>query len=146
MLNLSCLCGQVQIELQKRPDFIHECNCTLCSKTGACWGYFHPSEVSVGGTATGYSREDKADPNAVTQFCATCGSTTHFVLSDNAVAKFGNSLMGVNMWLADARDLAGIELRYPDGKAWSGEGDFTYVREPRILGEGATSEVDDIRE
>ena len=28
----------------------------------------------------------------------------------------------------------GIELRYPDGKAWSGEGDFTYVRKARMLG------------
>ena len=28
--------------------------------------------------------------------------------------------MGVNMQLADERDLAGIELRYPDGQAWSG--------------------------
>ena len=42
--------------------------------------------------------------------------------------------MGVNMGLADARDLAGIDLRYPDGKAWSGEGEFSYVREARILG------------
>ena len=48
--------------------------------------------------------------------------------------------MGVNMLLADERDLAGIELRYPDGRAWSGEGDFTYVREARIIGERAASE------
>jgi hypothetical protein len=48
--------------------------------------------------------------------------------------------MGVNMRLADERDLAGIELRYPDGQAWSGEGDFGYVREPRIIGRTTTSE------
>jgi hypothetical protein len=40
--------------------------------------------------------------------------------------------MDVNMWLADARELAGIELRYP--QAWSGAGDFTYVREALVLG------------
>lgn len=108
--------------------------------TGARWGYFHPSEVSVEGTATGYCRDDKDDPNAQVQFCSTCGSTTHFVLTENATSKFGNSLMGVNMWLADLRDLAGIELRYPDGQAWSGEGDFAYVREAEILGQSATSE------
>lgn len=134
MLNLSCLCNQIRIKLEKRPNLIHECNCTLCSKAGVRWGYFHPSEVSVEGTATGYCRDDKDDPNAQVQFCSTCGSTTHFVLTVNAVSKFGNSLMGVNMWLADARDLAGIELRYPDGQAWSGEGDFAYVREAEIIG------------
>ena len=43
--------------------------------------------------------------------------------------------MGVNMWLADERDLAGIEVRYPDGQAWPGIGEFGYVREPRIIGQ-----------
>ena len=139
MLNLSCLCGAIRIEVENRPDFIHECNCTMCTKTGARWGYFHPSQVSVEGTTKGYCRGDKRDPNALVQFCPTCGSTTHFVLTASAVSKFGNTLMGVNMWLADERDLFGIQLRYPDGRAWSGEGDFGYVREPRIIGQSETA-------
>jgi hypothetical protein len=96
--------------------------------------------VSVEGTAAGYCREDKDDPAALVQFCAKCGSTTHFVLTANAVSRFGNSLMGVNMRLADERDLAGIELRFPDGQSWSGEGTFDYVQEARILGLSANSE------
>lgn len=134
MLELSCHCGQVHIRIDQRPDYIHECNCSLCSATGARWGYFHPSQVAVDGATTTYSRRDKPDPNADVHFCPTCGSTTHFTLTEAAAAKFGNTLMGVNMWLADEHDLADIELRYPDGKAWPGEGDFTYVREARVLG------------
>lgn len=140
MLNLSCLCGQTRLETAKRPDFIHECNCTLCSKTGARWAYFHPSEVSVEGRAAGYSRQDKDEPAAEIRFCTTCGSTTHFVLTAEAVARFGNGMMGVNMRLADERDLAGIELRYPDGRAWAGKGEFGYVRAPRIIGQQSTPE------
>ncbi|HEY0437143.1 MAG TPA: hypothetical protein VGC92_10910 [Phenylobacterium sp.] len=140
MLTLSCICGGVRIEVAKRPDFIHACNCTLCNKAGARWGYFHPSEVSVAGDARGYRRDDKDDPNAEVRFCPTCGATTHFVLTESAVSRFGDSVVGVNMWLANARDLAGIELRYPDGAAWPGEGPFSYVREARILGPAATSE------
>jgi hypothetical protein len=138
MLKLSCLCGQIRVEIAKRPDYIHECNCTFCSKAGARWGYFQPSEVSIEGTAAGYRRDDKDDPAAEIRFCAKCGSTTHFVLTPSAVSKFGNSLIGVNMLLADESDLAGIELRYPDGRAWPGEGDFTYVRQPRIIGRAAS--------
>jgi len=115
MLKLSCLCGRVRIEIPKRPDFINECNCTLCSKSGARWAYFHPSEVIVVGTTKGYSREDKEDPAAEIHFCANCGSTTHFILTASAVSKFGNGQMGVNMRLADEKDLVGIELRYPGG-------------------------------
>src|SRR5689334_1740633 len=110
---LACHCGEVRVELRKRPDFINECNCTLCAKSGARWGYFHPSEVSVVGETKGYSRQDKADAAAELHFCPHCGSTTHYVLTPGAVAKYGNVMMGVNMRLADERDLAGLELRYP---------------------------------
>ena len=138
MIKLSCLCGEVRLETQKRPDFIHECNCTLCSKSGARWGYFHPDEVTAAGATNGYSRADKDDPAADLRFCPTCGSTTHFVLTEAAAAKFGNTMMGVNMLLADESDLAGIELRFPDGKAWAGAGaEITYVRPVRIIGREA---------
>lgn len=137
MLSLTCLCGQIRVKIEDSPAYIHECNCTLCRKAGARWGYFHPAHVSVDGLSKGYSREDKPDPAAEIRFCETCGATTHFVLTPSAVSKFGNGLMGVNMWLADERALAGIELRYPDGQSWSGDGDFHYVREPRILGEAS---------
>ena len=135
MLNLSCLCGQIRIRIAKRPDHINACNCTLCSKTGARWAYFHPSEVSIEGTTARYSRADKADPAAEVHFCAKCGATTHFTLTASAISRFGNGLMGVNLRLADESDIAGIELRYPDGRAWSGEGDFGYVREASIIGQ-----------
>ena len=78
MLALSCLCGQVRIRIANRPDFINECNCAFCSKSGARWGYFDPSEVSVEGVTSAYFRQDKEDPAAALRFCAVCGSTTHF--------------------------------------------------------------------
>ncbi|HEX8238740.1 MAG TPA: aldehyde-activating protein [Allosphingosinicella sp.] len=140
MLNLACHCGRIRLETARRPDFIHECNCTLCSKAGARWGYFPPSEVRIAGEAAGYCREDKEAPDALLQYCATCGVTTHFVLTAGAVAKHGNVVMGVNMRLAEEGDLAGIELRFPDGRGWSGEGAFGYVREPLILGETSGSD------
>lgn len=135
MLQLSCLCGQVRIELEKRPDFVNACNCTLCSKSGAHWSYFHPAEVKVEGQTRQYRRRDKADPAASMHFCGDCGSTTHFTLTESAIAQHGNVQAGVNMLLADESDLAGVELRYPNGRAWSGGSDFGYVREPRIIGQ-----------
>src|SRR5438128_1904936 len=117
MLKLACHCGQVRVGLGKRPDFINECNCSLFSKSGARWAYLHPSEVFVEGAAKGYRRDDKGDPAAEIRFCPNCGATTHFVLTESAVSRFGNGMMGVNMRLADELDLAGIELRYPDGRA-----------------------------
>lgn len=129
MLSLTCQCGRVRVEAAKRPEFVNECNCTLCAKSGARWAYFHPDDVGVSGATSAYRREDKPDPAAELHFCTACGATTHYVLTESAVAKFGNVMMGVNARLADEQDLAGIELRFPDGRGWPGEGPFSYVRE-----------------
>jgi hypothetical protein len=139
MLKLSCLCGRVRIEVLKRPHFINACNCTLCSKSGAHWAYFHPSDIKVTGVTRDYNREDKDDPAAEIHFCETCGSTTHFTLTESAIAKFGNVQAGVNMLLAAESDLVGVELRHPDGRAWSGGAEFGYVRDARIIGQSTAS-------
>lgn len=133
MLALSCLCGGVRLRAE-RPAFVHECNCALCSKSGARWGYYHPDQVQVEGATHGYVRADKGEPAADLRFCATCGSTTHFVLTAQAAAKYGNTMMGMNTRLAPDADLAGVEVRYPDGANWNGAGDFAYLREPQIIG------------
>ena len=129
-MTLECLCGQVSITFDNRPDFVHECNCTLCRKSGAQWSYVAPDAVKVEGETSGFRRTDKSAPAAETHSCRKCGATTHFVLTEAVIAEHGNSMMGVNMRLADAADLRGIELRYPDGASWDGAGEFNYVRDP----------------
>jgi len=138
MFDLACHCGQLRLHVAKRPDFLHECNCSLCAKTGAHWAYLDPAEVRVEGDSAAYRRTDKAEPGADIHHCPACGCVTHFTLTESAVAKFGNVVMGVNMRLAEEEALAGIELRYPDGRGWSGEGTFDYVRAARIIGDDPT--------
>ncbi|MCV0382279.1 MAG: GFA family protein [Erythrobacter sp.] len=125
----SCLCDAVRVETRDTPEFLHECNCTLCRKTGALWAYPSPDTVSVKGTTARYQRTDKERASAEIHFCPTCGSTTHFTLTEGTIAAFGNTMMGVNARLADEAELAGVELRFPDGAAWAGAGEFGYVRE-----------------
>jgi len=45
--------------------------------------------------------------------------------------------MGVNMRLFESDLLAGIELRFPNGKDWQGEEEFGYYREAIMLAKGA---------
>ncbi|WP_423141906.1 GFA family protein [Parablastomonas sp. CN1-191] len=134
MIAMTCLCGAVQLSVP-RPDYIHQCNCTLCSKTGARWGYFTPDQVRVIGAAAIAVRGDKAVPSAEVHFCGACGSTTHFGLTPAMIAQHGDVMRGVNMALADPADLAGIEQRFPDGRAWDGaSAEFGYVSAPTIIG------------
>jgi len=132
-MRLACLCGGVAVELDQRPAYLFRCNCDLCRKAGATWGYFAPGEVRVTGSTASYRRADKPSPNCTLRFCPTCGATTHFETTPEAEASTGQAVVGVNLALADESDLTGIELQYPDGRNWSGEGPFTFVRPARIL-------------
>lgn len=133
-MTLTCLCGSVSVTTARKPAFVHACNCDMCRKSGARWGYFAPAEVAVTGASASYRRRDKAEPGAEVHFCPACGSTTHFRMTEGAVAKHGDVMAGVNMGLADEAELAGVEVRFPDGKAWSGEGEFGYYRASRVIG------------
>lgn len=135
MIETTCLCGQVSLRINQRPAYINACNCTLCRKSGAQWGYFHPDEVSIAGETRGWCRADKAEPGSQIRFCPECGATTHFVLTPAAIAKHGNVLMGANLALADEAELAGVERRFPDGRAWPGAGEFGYVRPAEVIGQ-----------
>jgi hypothetical protein len=125
----TCACGEVSVTLESRPEFINDCNCTLCRKAGAAWGYFAPSSVRVVGNTVAYARRDKTAPAVEVHSCATCATTTHWVLT-RAFKEKNPSVdqVGVNMRLFDPDDMKGVELRFPDGKAWAGEGPFGYRR------------------
>jgi hypothetical protein len=133
-LNAKCHCGAVQISIAVKPDYLNECNCSLCHSHGVWWGYFAPVEVQVVGETKAYGRADRAEPAVNVHFCPTCGCTTHWTLTPVFTRNTGiDDRMGVNMRLVDRPLLSGIELRYPDGKHWNGIGQWDFVREAEIL-------------
>ena len=124
-----CLCGAVSVTIETKPDFIHDCNCNLCRKSGGAWGYFPSAMVTATGDTTSFMRRDKENAAAEVHSCLRCGATTHFVLS--AAFKKENpsaDQAGVNMRLFDPEDLKGVEVRFPNGKDWVGDGPFEYRR------------------
>jgi hypothetical protein len=130
-----CACGAVRVTITATPDYINDCNCGLCRKVGGAWSYFSCAFVSISGETRSFLRQDKANPAAEVHACSICSTTTHFVLGD--AFKEQNpavDLMGVNMRIFDPGDLAGVEVRFPDGSNWSGEGPFDYRRPALVIG------------
>jgi len=133
-LMASCQCGAVNIELNHKPDFVNDCNCSLCARFGALWGYYDPADVSIVGTTTSYVRPDRSAPVVEVHTCITCEVTTHWALTQAHQDSTGISdKMGVNMRLFDKSDLRGVELRFPDGLAWDGEQTYGYVKPATTL-------------
>ena len=106
-----CHCGAVAIEIPERPDYLNDCNCTLCTTRGGLWGYFRPAEVTVTGATTAYVRADAVKPALATHFCPVCGTTTHWA----SIMVEPYDRMGVNLLLFAAGAREGVEVRRVDG-------------------------------
>ena len=124
-----CHCGRVSIELAARPDYLNDCNCTLCLKSGALWGYYTVNAVKLNGETGEYVRADVTEPSVILHFCKKCGSTTHW----SPAARLRNGRMGVNMRLFDPAELAGVELRFPNGRDWDKSTAYGYVRSHSVF-------------
>ena len=129
----ACSCGAVTGTVARKPDFLHDCNCSFCAPRNAHWGYYQPPEVTVSGETVPSVRDDR-EPMAEMHRCPACDTTTHFVLTEAAQRVHGNVVQGVNMKLVDPAALHGVELRHPDGKAFSGSGEVSYVKPHETLG------------
>ncbi len=125
-----CHCGAVQITLESKSDYVNDCNCSLCSNAGALWGYFAPSDVAIVGETQSYVRADRAEPGVSIHFCKTCGATTHW----SPAPHIPQTMMGVNMRLFAPREMAGVELRFPNGRDWDGRSAYGYVRDHLVFG------------
>jgi len=111
MIESSCICGAVRLEITRAPDEVTDCNCTLCRRYGALWAYYSPKDVSVPtGLTDTYSRPPK---KIEFHRCKTCGCVTHWSPTD------GRNGMGVNARLMEPDVLARARVRRLDGlKTW----------------------------
>lgn len=132
-LHSGCHCRTVRITLAHQPDYLNDCDCSLCASHGVLWGYFDPAHVAIAGETKVYVRADIAEPAVALHFCGACGSTTHWTALPAFVARHPGlpPRMGVNMRLFGPEAVAGLELRFPDGRGWKRAGAFAY-RKPSI--------------
>ena len=127
----SCHCGRVTIEVARRPDYLNQCNCTLCVKLAGLWAYYSQAEVEIVGETRAYRRADMDPPMLGTHFCPDCGATTHWAPTEH----FKADRTGINMRLFEPEELLGIEVRYGDKRGPDYDGERRYARAPTIFGE-----------
>ena len=136
-MTATCLCGAVCVTIDAPPAFINDCNCSLCRKSGGAWGYFAPEAVTATGQTITIARTDKPSAAVDVHSCAACGATTHWVRTQAFVDQHGaNDMVGVNMRLFDPDELTGVEVHFPDGKAWNGESTYGFRRPSIRIGDG----------
>ena len=107
MIEASCHCGAVRIEVETPPETVTSCNCSICRRTGALVAYYSPKQVKASGETDIYMWGDKS-----IEFhrCKSCGCVTHWAAADKT-----RDRMGVNARLMAPEVLAQARVRPFDG-------------------------------
>lgn len=114
MLTATCHCGKVKLETPRRPRKLTQCNCSVCRRYGAIWGYFRRKAVRVSdeqGALVGYSW---GRANLEFHHCGICGCVTHH--SRVRRREDGTDTLAINLRNADDPNLvADLPVRMLDG-------------------------------
>ena len=112
MIKGSCHCGAVSFTYPRRPDWLTDCNCSICRRYKALWAYARVNETSLSfadnNATIAYIHGDKT---LAMHSCKTCGCTTHWVGLDGDET----SKMAVNFRMCDPDVLTNITVRKFDG-------------------------------
>jgi hypothetical protein len=107
----SCHCGAVRLTLPSAPEKATSCNCSLCRRTGAIFGYYEFGTVSIEGHPENTEEYIWGDRTLKNIRCKTCGNTTHWEPLD---LKPG-ARHGVNLRNFDPKLLESVPVRRFDG-------------------------------
>jgi hypothetical protein len=110
-MNGSCHCGAVQWRFDGVPESATACNCSVCRRYGALWGYgFFEEQIDVSGDTRSYLWGRKS---LEFHFCMHCGCVVWWraALSGADGRRFG----AVNLRLVtDPAEVQGIPLVHHD--------------------------------
>jgi hypothetical protein len=110
MIESSCHCGAVRLEIETAPPEVKDCNCSICRRYGVLWAYYSPKQVRIippAGATDIYMWDDRS-----IEFhrCKICGCVTHWAPVDKA-----RDRMGVNARLMAPEVLARARVIVFDG-------------------------------
>ena len=110
MIEASCHCGAVRIEIPRKPRTLTSCNCSICRRYAGPWCYFDASEVRIHAKRGAMDHYLWGDRMLRTMRCRTCGCVTHW----QPIGRASNR-MGVNFRNFDPSVIGSIRVRRLDG-------------------------------
>ena len=113
MIKAACHCGAVRFEIGRAPDWVLDCNCTLCRRYGALWSYYFGAAQALlmrvpEPTAT--ETYVWGDKSLAFHRCKACGCISHM----EAIDIEPHAILGINSRLMVGLDPAKVQLRQID--------------------------------
>ena len=111
MIEGSCHCGAVRFTYPRQPDWLTDCNCSVCRRYSTLWAYARVSEITLSSAADATLAYIHGDKTLAMHSCKTCGCTTHWIGLDQD----SSSRMAVNFRMCDPEAYGHIRVRKFDG-------------------------------
>ena len=111
LIHGSCHCGAVRFAVSRSPDFLTNCNCSICRRIGALWAHYPLDTVNIEAPDDATIAYVQGDATLTTHSCKTCGCTTHWLPIEPAE----HNRMAVNFRMCDPAEIATLRVRQFDG-------------------------------
>jgi len=79
---LKCHCGNIEFTVKQLPEYLGDCNCSICRRYNALWGYYPPELVSISIQGEGSDSYLWGDKEVDFQRCKNCGCITHYTTTE----------------------------------------------------------------
>jgi len=119
VVEASCHCGAVRLQVAEAPAKVTDCNCSICRRLGALWAYYRSDQVRVAARPSATIAYVQGDRTLAIHHCRTCGCTTHWTGLGEAEER-----AAINARLLPPEILAKARVRRFDGAV-----SFTYPDE-----------------
>lgn len=111
MIKGSCHCGAITFSVPRKPDWLTECNCSICRRIAALWAHFELDEVEISEPPDGTIAYIQGDKTLATHTCRECGCTPYWL----SLEAGENNRMATNFRMCDPSEIADIPVRHFDG-------------------------------
>jgi hypothetical protein len=109
MIEATCHCGAVRLEIETPPETVTDCNCSICRRYGVLWAYYRLGQVRMRGETDTYEWDDKS---LKFHRCKVCGCVTHWSPNND------RDRMGVNARLMAPEVLGAATVHRLDGASY----------------------------
>ncbi|WP_428774382.1 GFA family protein [Vibrio sp.] len=106
-----CHCGNVTVTIPHLTKTATSCNCSICYRYAAIWGYFTEREVKIECGETGLKSYCHGEQTMIFHHCAKCGCVTHYSSTQSGP----DARIAVNYRMFDRAVVPQMRLRHFDG-------------------------------
>lgn len=106
-----CHCGNIEISVDELPEYLGDCNCSICNRYKALWAYYPPNKVSVIAKGGGTSKYIWGDKEVEFHSCKNCGCIVHYLTTNLCPEK----IIAINFRMVDSSIYKGVTIKKING-------------------------------